>query len=136
MSAKTGKKANQETRRSSLLLPVTAVFTITMAVAAYAFLSGDSEPGGSNSVQRPLVGGDFHALVVDPTNSEKAMVGGHEGAAVSYDGGATWRQISDLTASDPMGWVIDTKDPLKMYAGGHPGFFRSEDGGESWQAQN
>ena len=136
MNAKTGKKANQEARRSLLLLPVIAVFAIAVVVAAYAFLSGGSEPVGSDSVQRPLVGGDLHALVVDPTNSEKVMVGGHEGAAVSYDGGATWRQISDLAGSDPMGWVIDPEDPSKMYVGGHPGFFRSEDGGENWTMNN
>ena len=136
MSAKTGKKANQDTRRSSLLLPMIAVFAIAAAVAAYALLSGGSEPDGSDSAQRPLVGGDLHALVVDPTDPEKVMVGGHEGAAVSDDGGATWRQISDLAGSDPMGWVIDPKDPSKMYVGGHPGFFRSEDGGESWTMNN
>lgn len=131
MNAKTGKKANQETRRSSLLLPVIVVTALAVAVAAYALLSG-----GSDSVQRPLVGGDFHALVVDPTNPEKVMVGGHEGAAVSDDGGAIWRQISDLAGSDPMGWAINPKDSSKMYVGGHPGFFRSEDGGESWTMNN
>ncbi len=136
MNAKIGKKVNQEVRRSSLLLPVIAVFTIAVAVAAYALLSGGSEPGGSNSVQRPLVGGDFHALAVDPTNQEKVMVGGHEGAAMSDDGGVTWRQIPDLEGSDPMGWVIDPQDPSKMYVGGHPGFFRSWDGGESWTMNN
>ena len=136
MSAKTGKKANQGTRWSSLLLSVVVVTAIAVAVAPYTLLSGASVPGGSDPAQRPLVGGDFHALVVDPTNSEKVMVGGHEGAAVSDDGGATWRQISDLAGSDPMGWVIDPQDPSKMYVGGHPGFFRSVDGGESWTMNN
>jgi len=98
LSAKTGKKANQEARRSSLFLPVIVVSALAVAAAAYAFLSG-----GSDSAQRPLVDGDFHASVVDPTNLEKVMVGGHEGAVVSEDGGTTWRQIFDLAGSDPMG---------------------------------
>ncbi len=136
MSAKIKKKASQKTWRLSLLLPAIVVAAVAVTAGAYALLSGGPEPGGSDPVQRPLLGGDFHSLTVDPANPEKVMVGGHAGAAVSDDGGTTWRQIADLAGADPMGWVIDPSDPSKMYAGGHPGFLRSGDGGESWTMNN
>lgn len=109
---------------------------LAMVGGVLALLAGGPGASSSDPVERPRVGGDFHSLVVDPTNPERVMVGGHEGAAVSEDGGATWRQIEDLAGSDPMGWVIDPEDTSKMYAGGHPGFYRSEDGGESWTKDN
>jgi photosystem II stability/assembly factor-like uncharacterized protein len=128
--------ASEKTFRSPLLIwGALAVFVIALAAGASYLLSGGT---GSDAGSRgeAHVGGDFHSLAVDPTNPEKVMVGGHEGAAMSDDGGVTWRQIPDLEGSDPMGWVIDTQDPSKMYAGGHPGFFRSGDGGESWSMNN
>lgn len=144
MSAKTKKvdretqpkKASQETLRSPLLIwGVIVVFVIALAAGVSYLLSGGlgSEPGAGGEAR---VGGDFHSLAVDPTNPEKVMVGGHQSAAMSDDGGVTWRQLPDLEGSDPMGWVIDPRDPSKMYAGGHPGFFSSGDGGESWTMNN
>ncbi len=133
------KKNKKTTRQASPLLWGGLVALVLVVVAgAYVLLSagpgGQTSPSGSG--ERPRVGGDLHSLMVDPTNPERVMVGGHEGAAMSDDGGATWRQIADLEDTDPMGWVIDPGDPAKMYAGGHPGFYRSEDGGESWNKDN
>lgn len=112
---------------------------VAVAIAALAvgavWLSSDGEQAG-DLTRRPFVGGDLHSLAVDPANPDKVMVGGHEGAAMSEDGGKTWRQVSDLEGTDPMGWVIDPDDPSKMYVGGHPGFYRSEDGGESFSQDN
>ena len=128
--------ATEMSFRSPLLIWGTLmVFVIALAAGVSYLLSGGSGSGAGPSGEARL-GGDFHALAVDPTNPEKVMVGGHEGAAMSDDGGVTWRQIPDLEGSDPMGWVIDPRDPSKMYAGGHPGFLRSENGGESWVMNN
>jgi photosystem II stability/assembly factor-like uncharacterized protein len=69
-------------------------------------------------------------------NPNRVMVGGHEGAALSTDGGKTWQQLSGLAGADPMGWVIDPHHPQTMYAAGHPGFYRSADGGKSWSTDN
>jgi len=66
-----------------------------------------------------FVGGDLHSLVVDPTDSHHLYVGGHESAAVSRDGGRTFRQIPGLQHTDAM-------------ASGHYGLRTSDDGGASW----
>jgi photosystem II stability/assembly factor-like uncharacterized protein len=124
--------------RTPLLLLALAVFALAVMVGAYVLLSRGSGPGQqpTGSGERPYVGGDLHSLAVDPTNPERVIVGGHDGGAISDDGGKTWRQASGLEGADPMGWVVDPSDPQKMYAGGHPGFYRSEDGGESWSKDN
>jgi hypothetical protein len=57
---------------------------VIAAFAVAVFLSAGSDSGG-----RPYVGGDFHALAVDPANPRKVLVGGHGGGAVSEDGGRT-----------------------------------------------
>jgi photosystem II stability/assembly factor-like uncharacterized protein len=131
------KRTQKETgRRAQLLLPALVAFTIlALAVGAILLSMGPSRQQTS-STEQPYVGGDLHSLGVDPTNPEKVVVGGHDGGAVSKNGGKTWRQASGLEGADPMGWVINPDDPSKMYVGGHPGFYRSEDGGESWSRDN
>ena len=133
MPAKTQKKTHG---RARLLLPTLVAFVIVAAAVAAVLLA--SSPGGQESAasERPYVGGDLHSLGVDPTDTDKVVVGGHDGGAISENGGKTWRQASGLEGSDPMGWVISPDDPSKMYVGGHPGFYRSEDGGESWSQDN
>jgi photosystem II stability/assembly factor-like uncharacterized protein len=131
------KRTQKETgRRAQLLLPALVAFSI-LALAVGAILLSMS-PGGqqTGSTERPYVGGDLHSLAVDPTDPDKVMVGGHDGGAVSENGGKTWRQASGLEGADPMGWVIDPNDPSKMYVGGHPGFYYSEDGGKSFSQDN
>jgi photosystem II stability/assembly factor-like uncharacterized protein len=129
---------NVKRGRAPVLLLVLAVFVLAVAVGAYVLLTASSGPGErpSGSAEKPYVGGDLHSLAVDPTDPEKVMVGGHEGGAISEDGGKSWREAAGLEGADPMGWVIDPTEPQKMYAGGHPGFYSSEDGGESWSKDN
>ena len=133
-----GKTKNGKRRRVPPLLLVLAVFALAVVVGTYVLLSAGSNPGQqpTGSGERPFVGGDLHALAVDPANPERVMVGGHDGAAISEDSGESWQQIEDLSGADPMGWEISAADPSKMYAGGHPGFYHSEDGGESWNQDN
>jgi len=131
----TKKKRDAKAGRSPLLLwGAVAVIALAALVAASVLIAGG--PSGIGAVERPVVGGDLHAMAVDPKEPDRVMVGGHEGAAVSEDGGKTWEQISDLEGADPMGWAIDPADPQKMYVGGHPGFYRSEDGGDTWSQDN
>jgi photosystem II stability/assembly factor-like uncharacterized protein len=137
--SKTTNRTSGEKRRSPLLIwGATAVFGLVALAAVSVFLAGGpgERSSGAGAGERPYVGGDLHALAVDPENPEQVMVGGHGGAALSEDGGKTWEQMPDLEGADPMGWTIDPSDPQKMYVGGHPGFFRSENGGESWSMDN
>ena len=136
--SKTTNKTSKARRSPPLLWGAVAVFAFAALVAASVFLSaGPGErSSGTGAVERPVVGGDLHSMAVDPKDPDRVMVGGHEGAAISEDGGKTWQQVSDLEGADPMGWTIDPTDPKKMYAGGHPGFYRSEDGGETWSQDN
>ena len=110
---------------------VLAAVTLVALAGAYAFISAGSAAGG-----RPYVGGDLHSLVVDPSNADRVLVGGHDGGAISTDAGQSWQPAAGLKGADPMGWAIDPSDPTKMYVGGHPGFFRSEDGGKTWWQDN
>jgi photosystem II stability/assembly factor-like uncharacterized protein len=122
--------------RARLLLAALVAFVILAAAVAAVLLSTGPTGQQATTSERPYIGGDLHSLAVDPTDPEKVMVGGHDGGAISEDGGKTWRQASGLEGADPMGWVIDRRDPSKMYAGGHPGFYRSEDGGKTWSQDN
>lgn len=134
--SKTKNKTSGKAGRSPLLVwGVVAMFALAVLVTVSVLIAGGGS-SGTGVVERPVVGGDLHAMAVDPKDPDRVMVGGHEGAAVSEDGGKTWQQVSGLEGADPMGWAIDPADPQKMYAGGHPGFYRSEDGGETWSQDN
>jgi photosystem II stability/assembly factor-like uncharacterized protein len=131
------KRTHKQTGRwAQFLLPALVAFAILALAVGVILLS--MSPGGqqTGATERPYVGGDLHSLAVDPTDPEKVVVGGHDGGAISENGGKTWQQASGLEGADPMGWVISPDDPSKMYIGGHPGFYRSEDGGESWTQDN
>ena len=130
------KTQKQPVRRVQLLLAALVAFTILVLAVGAILLS--MSPGGQPTAtsERPFVGGDLHSIAVDPTDPDKVMVGGHDGGAISEDGGKTWQQASGLEGADPMGWVISPADPQKMYVGGHPGFYRSGDGGKSFSQDN
>jgi photosystem II stability/assembly factor-like uncharacterized protein len=68
-----------------------------------------------------------------PATASRLYVGGHEGVAVSADGGRTWSQIESLDGADAMGWAFTDEDTL---VGGHPGLFVSDDGGRTFRQDN
>lgn len=124
-------------RRSSLLRGGLIAGALVTAAAFYVTRSGASPPVTTKvSSSRPYVGGDLHSLVVDPADPNRVMVGGHDGAALSNDGGKTWVQITSLQGTDAMSWVIDPRHPASMYVGGHSGFYVSSDGGKTWAQYN
>lgn len=102
-------------------LGVAAVIALTRAD------TGPSSPG------RPFVGGDLHSLVMAPATASRLYVGGHEGVAVSADGGRTWNQVESLEGADAMGWAFTDEGVL---VGGHPGLFVSDDGGGTFRLDN
>lgn len=113
--------------------PLTWVGGVTLVGLATAGIlltraGDDATPPG-----QPFVGGDLHSLVADPASPSRLYVGGHEGVAVSTDGGRSWRQIESLAGADAMGWAFDDQTVL---VGGHPGLFVSDDGGQTFRQDN
>lgn len=108
------------------------IVSVAVGAGLFGFLAFalDDQPG--NGGTEAFVGGDLHSLVAEPDGS-KLFVGGHEGVAVSADGGGTWRQIDSLTGADAMGWAFDEELVL---VGGHPGLFVSEDGARTFEQRN
>ena len=110
---------------------MSALVVVGLGVAAAIALTradtGPSSPG------RPFVGGDLHSLAMAPATTSRLYVGGHEGVAVSADGGRTWRPIESLDGADAMGWAFTDEDVL---VGGHPGLFVSDDGGRTFRLDN
>lgn len=81
---------------------------------------------GAGPAAAPVVGGDLHTI----TSMRGALfLGGHQGAAVSRDGGRKWRSLPSLEGADVMGWATP---PGAVLVGGHPGLYRSSDGGTSF----
>ena len=92
--------------------------------------------GGSETTDRGgggFTGGDFHSIVVDPSDPERVFVGGHQAVSVSTDGGATWNEIEELRDADAMGWAFADD---AIYVSGHPGLNRSTDDGRTFERIN
>lgn len=106
------------------------VTIVGVAAAALVLTRPDNDP---SSPGRPFVGGDLHSLVVDPADPSRLYVGGHEGVAVSSNGGRTWRQVKSLAGADAMGWAFTEAGVL---VGGHPGLFVSDDDGHTFHLDN
>lgn len=90
---------------------------------------GDATDSGAGG----FTGGDFHSIVVDPSDPERIFVGGHQAVSVSTDGGATWNEIEELRDADAMGWAF-TDDAI--YVSGHPGLNRSTDDARTFERIN
>lgn len=103
-----------------------------LVVIALSAGQNDRPPPGV-AVDKPVVGGDLHSLVVDPGDPNKVYIGSHSGVSVSTDGGATWKVIESLNGADAMGWAF-TDDAILV--GGHPGLSVSTDGGATFEQRN
>jgi photosystem II stability/assembly factor-like uncharacterized protein len=56
------------------------------------------------------------------------------GVLVSRDGGATWQQVTDVSAAAPINVITqDPQRPAYVYVGTTQTLFMSHDGGEKWQ---
>lgn len=108
---------------------VVVVAVLGAAVWTVASTGGGTGEGGTGG----LVGGDFHSLVVDPTDPQRVFVGGHQAVSVSSDGGATWDEVDTLRDADAMGWAFAGD---AVYVSGHPGLNESTDGGRSFERVN
>lgn len=110
---------------------LTAAVLISGLAALVLVLRDGGDPG-AGAPSTAFVGGDLHSLAADP-GSGRLYVGGHQGVAVSTDGGGTWRQVPSLEGADAMGWAF-TED--RVLVGGHPGLYVSDDGSRTFEQSN
>jgi photosystem II stability/assembly factor-like uncharacterized protein len=78
------------------------------------------------------------SIIVDPRNSRVLYVGGHRhnlpgGFFRSSDGGATWRESTELKNEALHSLAQSESDPDTLIAGTFNGVFRSDDAGKSWK---
>ena len=110
-----------------LLLALAAIVGgILLMLGGDADRAADSGTGG-------FTGGDFHSMVVDPSDTQRLFVGGHQAVSVSTDGGETWTEIEALRDADAMGWAFTSE---AVYVSGHPGLNRSTDGAQTFDRIN
>lgn len=119
-------------RRRALALWV--VGAVVIAIVAFNVNAG-SEQGGTpeQPVSLPVVGGDLHSFIVDPSDPNRLYIGSHDGVSISEDGGKTWAAEPTLDGADAMGWALADD---AMLVGGHPGISVSTDGGETFEQRN
>ncbi|MDP2955717.1 MAG: hypothetical protein Q8N53_04795 [Longimicrobiales bacterium] len=77
-----------------------------------------SEDGG-RTFSRMFEGieGDFHALWMDPSNSNRLYVGNDKGASASYDRGLTFQLFDNLDLAQFYAVTADNRDPYWVYGG-------------------
>jgi photosystem II stability/assembly factor-like uncharacterized protein len=77
-------------------------------------------------------------IIVDPRDSRVLYVGAHRhdipgGFFKSTDGGATWRESSQLKDQALHSLAQSESNPDTLFAGTFTGIFRSKDGGDTWK---
>ncbi|MFC1555662.1 hypothetical protein ACFL67_01120 [candidate division KSB1 bacterium] len=79
-----------------------------------------SDDGGKTVRFGQSVGGtthiDYHAIWIDPNNSDHVLVGGDGGINITYDNGSNWEVITELGLAQFYGIAADMRKPY--YVGG------------------
>ena len=77
-----------------------------------------SEDGG-RTFSRQLAGieGDFHALWIDPANSDRFYIGNDKGPSVTYDRGSSFFLFDNLDIAQFYAITVDNRDPYWVYGG-------------------
>jgi len=77
-----------------------------------------SEDGGKTFVRNlPGIEGDFHAIWIDPNNSDRFYVGNDKGASVTYDGGRNFIMFDNMDVGQFYAVTADNRDPYWLYGG-------------------
>lgn len=77
-----------------------------------------SEDGGQSFARRLQgIEGDFHALWIDPANSNRFYVGNDKGSSVTYDGGVRFQLFDNMDIGQFYAVTLDGRDPYWVYGG-------------------
>jgi photosystem II stability/assembly factor-like uncharacterized protein len=77
-----------------------------------------SDDGGRTFTQGlPGIEGDFHALWIDPANSQRFYVGNDKGASVTYDRGLRFQMFDNMDIGQFYAVTADNRDPYYVYGG-------------------
>jgi photosystem II stability/assembly factor-like uncharacterized protein len=74
--------------------------------------------GSSFTIVRSSPGGDdYHALWIDPTDSDHLLVGADQGAVVSLNGGESWSSWYNQPTGQFYRLAVDDSFPYRIYSG-------------------
>jgi photosystem II stability/assembly factor-like uncharacterized protein len=73
--------------------------------------------GGKTWEVLPSAHGDYHDLWINPDNSKNMVLADDGGAAISFNGGATWSQQSNMPTAQLYRINTDNLFPYNLYAG-------------------
>ena len=77
-----------------------------------------SEDGGKTFPRNlPGIEGDFHAMWIDPSNSDRFYIGNDKGASVTYDGGRNFIMFDNMDIGQFYAITADNRDPYWLYGG-------------------
>ncbi len=71
--------------------------------------------GGKTFQKVPVPHGDNHDLWIDPRNPQRMIIGNDGGAAVSYNGGASWSSLYNQPTSELYHVTVDSRTPYRVY---------------------
>jgi hypothetical protein len=77
-----------------------------------------SEDGGRTFTGRlDGIEGDFHAMWIDPANSDRFYIGNDKGASVTYDRGRHFIMFDNMDIGQFYAVTADNRDPYYLYGG-------------------
>ncbi|HSR14888.1 MAG TPA: hypothetical protein VLL51_04010, partial [Gemmatimonadales bacterium] len=80
-----------------------------------AFVSEDGGRTFARSLQN--ISGNFHALWIDPANSDRFYVGNDKGAYATYDRGFGFQMFDNMDLGQFYAVTMDNRDPYWVYGG-------------------
>jgi len=82
---------------------------------------GYSNNGGTTITIGPPVQSlthiDYHAIWIDPNNSDHVIVGGDGGINITYDGGKAWEIVTEVGLAQFYAITADMRKPYYVYGG-------------------
>ncbi len=82
---------------------------------------GYSDNGGATITIGPAVQSrthiDYHAVWIDPNNSDHVIVGGDGGINITYDGGKEWEVVTEIGLAQFYAITADMRKPYYVYGG-------------------